>query len=144
MQNKFIRYSAVLLLLLLIILIRKFEGILFYDPFLQFFKSDFQNKILPSFEGLKLILNLFLRYFLNSTLSIAIIYILFLNKTHVKIALVLYVILFVILISVFCYLVFDSSKPDYFVLFYVRRFLIQPLLILLLIPAFYFQKLTNQ
>jgi exosortase F-associated protein len=140
MPNNFIRYSGVLSAFFLIICIRFFENNLFYDPFLEFFKSDFQNKPLPSFDGFKLTINIFFRYFLNAILSILIIFLLFKNKNHVKVASFLYVFLFLILISVLAYLLFISKNPDYLTLFYVRRFLIQPLLILLLIPAFYFQK----
>jgi exosortase F-associated protein len=140
MPNNFIRYSGVLSAFFLIICIRFFENNLFYDPFLEFFKSDFQNKPLPSFDGFKLTINIFFRYFLNAIISILIIFLLFKNKNHVKVASFLYVFLFLILISVLAYLLFISKNPDYLTLFYVRRFLIQPLLILLLIPAFYFQK----
>lgn len=144
MPNKFFRYSFILIAFFLIIGIRFFEDALFYDPFLTFFKTDYQNKPLPNVDALQLILNLFLRYFANTLLSIAIIYLLFLNKTHVKVAFVLYLILFVLLIAIFSYLLFVSEHPNYLVLFYVRRFLIQPVLLLLLIPAFYFQKLTTK
>ena len=144
MPNKFFRYLFILIAFFLIIGIRFFEDALFYDPFLTFFKTDYQNKPLPNVDALQLILNLFLRYFANTLLSIAIIYLLFLNKTHVKVAFVLYLILFVLLIAIFSYLLFVSEHPNYLVLFYVRRFLIQPVLLLLLIPAFYFQKLTTK
>lgn len=140
MQNKTIRYFGIFIALILIICIRFFESKLFYDPFLHFFKSDYQNNPLPNFESFKLLLSLFLRYLANTLLSISIIYLLFQNKMHVKIASFLYLILFVVLIIVFSFLVFASDKPDYLLLFYVRRFLIQPVLLLLLIPAFYFQK----
>jgi exosortase F-associated protein len=144
MQNNTIRYVEILIALILIVGIRFFERELFYDPFLHFFKSDYQNKSLPNFDGFKLILNIFLRYLANTLLSIAIIYLLFQNKMHVKMASFLYLIVFVVLILVFYFLIFDSESPDYLLLFYVRRFLIQPILLLLLIPAFYFQKLTRQ
>ena len=144
MPNKFFRYSLLLIAFFLIIGIRFFEDDLFYDPFLTFFKTDFQNKSLPNVDALQLILNLFLRYFTNALLSMAIIYLLFLNITHVKVALVLYLVLFVLLLIIFSYLLFVSENPNYLVLFYVRRFLIQPVLLLLLIPSFYFQKLTSK
>jgi len=129
MQNKIYRYSGIAVAFFLIICIRFFEDSLFYDPFLEFFKSDYQNKPLPNFEGFKLILNVFFRYFLNTLLSILIIYLLFKNRNHVKIASILYVFLFIVLIILFSFSLFSSSKPDYLVLFYIRRFLIQPLLI---------------
>ncbi|MFC4739007.1 exosortase F system-associated protein [Flavobacterium ponti] len=144
MPNKLLRYIGISIALLLIVSIRFFEHKLFYDPFLQFFKSEYQNKSLPEFDTFKLFLNLFLRFIANTILSITILYLFFLNKMHIKIAAVLYVILFVILISVLFYLLLFSSSPNYLFLFYIRRFLIQPIMLLLLIPAFYFQKLTSQ
>lgn len=144
MPNKLLRYSGIVVSFFLIICIRFFEDNLFYDPFLEFFKTEFQNKTLPVFDGFKFYTNLFLRYFCNTLLSILIIYLLFQNKTNVKIAFFLYLIFFVLLILVFVYLTQSSNKPDYLVLFYVRRFLIQPILILLLVPAFYFQKIAEK
>ena len=49
-----------------------FEKDLFYDPFLEFFHGDTQNKILPEFDTLKLFLGLLLRYFMNGILTIII------------------------------------------------------------------------
>lgn len=140
MQSKGLRYLGIFIAFLAIVCIRLFEDKIFYDPFLHFFKSDYQNKALPDLQNFKLIGNLFLRYLANSLLSITIIYLLFQNKMHVKIATFLYLIVFVVLIIVFSYLIFASDNPDYLLLFYIRRFLIQPILLLLLIPAFYFQK----
>lgn len=144
MPNNILRYSGIFIAFFLIICIRFFEDSLFYDPFLQFFKLDYQNKPLPNFDGFKLIANLFFRYFLNTLFSIFIIYLLFKNKNHVKVASVLYAFMFVILICILSYLLFLSQNPDYLVLFYIRRFLIQPIFILLLIPAFYFQKKSEK
>ena len=140
MLNKLIKYIGVFVALFLLICIRFFEEDLFYDPFLQFFKSEYQNKPLPDFDEFKLIVNVVLRYFLNAIFSVLILYFLFKNNTHIKVAVFFYLFLLVFLLLVFAYLLFFSENPNYLLLFYVRRFLIQPLFILLLIPAFYFQK----
>ena len=140
MPNKIFRYSGIIVAFFLLICIRFFEDKLFYDPFLEFFKSDYQNKPLPNFEGFKLIINIFFRYFLNALLSVLIVYLLFKNTIHVKVASILYVFLFVVFIAILSYILFLSQKQDYLMLFYIRRFLIQPILLLLLVPAFYFQK----
>ncbi|MBF2082162.1 exosortase F system-associated protein, partial [Flavobacterium psychrophilum] len=50
-------------------------------------------------------------------------------------------ILFLVLLMIGFYIVlnfFDESQKT--ILFYIRRFIIQPIFILLFIPAFYFQK----
>lgn len=119
------------------VLIRFYENDWFYDPFLNYFKGDYQNQPFPEFENGKLFFHLFFRYFLNTLLSLGMIYVLFKNKEFIKISSVLYLIFFIILISVFFYL--SNFSDNNFVLFYVRRFLIQPLFLLLFLPAFYFQ-----
>lgn len=120
------------------VLIRLFESRWFYDPFLSYFKGAYQSQPFPEFESFKLFFNLFLRYFLNTVLSLGIIYVLFRNKEFLKVASFLYTVFFVLLIVAFFYIVNYSDNS--FVLFYVRRFLIQPLFLLLFVPAFYFQK----
>lgn len=143
LQNNYIRYSAILVLLLLLISVRFFEKELFYDPFLLFFKSsDYQNKSMPEFETIKLSLNITFRYFLNSLFSIGIIYLLFRENNLLKFTTLLFVALFFILIGLFLLLT-KGKSPDYLALFYVRRFLIQPLFLILFIPALYYNKVTK-
>lgn len=120
------------------VLIRLFENDWFYDPFLDYFKGAYQSEVFPEFESFKLFFNLFLRYFLNTILSLGIIYVLFRNKEFLKVALFLYALFFILLIAAFFYIV--NYTDNNFILFYVRRFLIQPLFLLLFVPAFYFQK----
>ena len=119
--------------------IRAFETKIFYDPFIAFYKSEYFHKSLPNFDSVKLFSNLLFRFSINSLLSIFIIYKLFSDKAILKIAVYLYVFISLILIiSFFTYLY--SENPDYMILFYIRRFLIQPVLLVLFIPAFYYQK----
>ena len=138
-QNK----SKILLLVLLISLfavIRLFENQLFYDPFLFFFKSEFQLLQLPAFDGIRLFCSLFLRYFLNSIVSLAVIYVVFKETELVKFSAVLYLIFFFILTIFFFSIIHFYGNSNNLLLFNVRRFLIQPIFILLFIPAFYYQK----
>lgn len=131
------------LTLVLLACIRAFETKIFYDPFVAFYKSEYFHKPLPNFNSVKLFLNLLFRYSLNSSLSIFIIYKLFSDKAILKIAVYLYVIIGLILITSFCVYLY-SEKPDYMILFYIRRFLLQPVLLVLFIPAFYYQKKQNK
>ena len=141
-KHKF-RISLLLLSLLGLILIRAFENQLFYDPFLSFFKTDYQNKPLPDFDGVSLFFGLLIRYTLNTLLSLGIIYLLFKQLQLVRFAMLLYVVFFVVLIVLFFGLLYFSEQPDYLILFYIRRFLIQPLFLVLFIPAFYYQKINR-
>lgn len=131
------------LALLGLILVRAFEGQLFYDPFLSFFKTDYQNKPLPDLNCYLLFGNLLLRYALNTFFSLIIIRLLFNERNLMLFSGYLFIFLFVILVIVFFGLLHFSDQPDYLILFYIRRFLIQPLFLVLFIPAFYYQQLTR-
>lgn len=133
-------YVIVGVLILALILVRAFESKLFYDPFLKFFHGENQNKPLPDYDGFKLFLGLFSRYLINSVITISIIYLLFKETSIVKLTAVLLVVFFVILITAFFLILNFSSKPDYLVVFYIRRFLIQPLFLILFVPAFFYQR----
>lgn len=124
----------------LLVLVRAFENELFYDPFLDFFKKDFTKLRLPNFNSTQLFLSLLLRYTLNTAISLGIIYVLFKDVGMVKFAFVLYYFFFMILIVAFFYIVYFANEQSNWVLFYVRRFLIQPIFVLLFVPGFYYQK----
>ncbi len=121
-------------------LIRWYESAWFYDPFLAYFKGDYQQHSFPEFDSSRLFLNLIFRYLLNTILSLGLIYVLFKNTEFLKVASVLYLIFFVVLMSGFFIIIQFADNTYNFMLFYLRRFLIQPLFLLLFIPAFYFQK----
>ena len=137
-KNKF-RVLIAIGALLALVAVRAFEQKLFYDPFLPFFKTEFQGKSLPNYDGFKLFLNTFLRYFLNTIFSILLIFQIFKEKKLVVFVSWLYLFLFVVLAIIYFGLLY-SKTSDYLVLFYVRRFLIQPLFLVLFIPAFYYQR----
>ena len=138
--NHKIRIALTLFFVLLLVLIRAYEDSLFYDPFLDYFKSQYYNLPLPKIDNLQLILGFFFRYFLNTALSLALIYIMFKDIDAVKFASVLYFIFFVILLAAFFFILLSNGETHKMALFYIRRFLIQPIFLLLFLPAFYYQK----
>lgn len=138
--NNKLRFVQFLLLVVLLVLVRAFENQLFYDPFLDFFKKDFAKLRLPSFDSSQLFLGLLFRYTLNTVISLGIIYVIFKDVAMVKFAFVLYYFFFMILIVAFFYIVYFANENSNWVLFYVRRFLIQPIFVLLFVPGFYYQK----
>lgn len=133
------------LLVFLLISIRFYENQLFYDPLLRFFKSSgyLQNQI-PDFNPYQLILNTIFRYTLNSFISVAIIAIAFQDRNIIKFSAVLYLLLLILIGSIFSYLIFTIENQHYLVLFYVRRFLIHPIFLLVLFPAFYYYRLKQR
>lgn len=143
-MKKVLKILAVLILVGLLVCIRAFEDMLFYDPLLEFFKVDYKTLPLPEMENFALLTNIALRFFINTLISLAILWVVFRDKEIIKISLVLYVLLFIALFSAFIFIVFTSEgTSSHLLLFYVRRFLIQPLFLLILLPAFYFQKFKN-
>ena len=122
-------------------LIRTFESQLFYDPFLEYFESDFKSLPFPQADVVKLFLGLLFRYFLNTILSLILIYALFYDREILKFSSFLYMFFFVLLFGMF-FLILNYFPDGSWLLFYVRRFIIQPIFILLFIPAFYYQQLN--
>jgi exosortase F-associated protein len=117
---------------------------------IKFFKSIQSYNSLPQFETTKLLVNVVMRFLVNTSVSLGILWVIFQDRDVVRLSGLLYSALFVLLFAVFCYLLVSKSAPvenmdiasetdNFMSLFYVRRFLIQPLLLLILIPAFYFQ-----
>jgi len=131
--------AIVILLVLLLALIRNFEGELFYDPFLNFFKDEFLHSEIPTLHYFKLFAGLFFRYLLNTIISLGILYVIFKQTDLIKFAGFLYGIFFLILIVSFFAIVYFYSPDKSMMLFYVRRFIIQPIFLLLFLPAFYYQ-----
>jgi len=136
-----IKMILLLALFGLLILIRAFENELFYDPYLSFFKNDYLHIDSPRREIFKLTAFTILRYVLNSGISLGIIFLFFKDKSIVRFSALIYGIALLVLIIPFLYFVIHPKQEDYYIFFNIRRFLIQPLLLLLLIPAFYFYKL---
>ena len=141
--NNKIRLFVLFLLVLVLAAIRIFEDSLFYDPFLHYFKADITNFPLPDVEKLNLFLSLFFRYLLNSIVSITFILIAFKDLSFTKFASILYGLLFIILIIAFYVVLVFYANENKMELFYIRRFLIQPLFLLLFIPGYLIQKRSN-
>ncbi len=132
--------AGILLLLILLVAVRLFQENLFYDPLLPFFKTE--NKVLPDYSSFKLFAGLAFRYFLNSIFSLAIIYLAFKDRGIVRLAAILYGLFFVVFITAF-FIIINTDDVNLLLLFYIRRFLIQPLFLILFLPAFYYQKIMK-
>jgi exosortase F-associated protein len=143
LRNK-IRVFSVGILFFLLVLVRAYETFLFYDPFLLYFKSDFNSMVYPTFDSLPFITNLLFRYGLNTCLSLGIIFALFQDKRMIKFIAFLYFIFFIILLVLFFIVLYHTAFFSCLSLFYVRRFLIQPIFLLLFIPGLYYQKVSRK
>jgi len=135
------RFKIIIAVFIVICLggVRAFEKELFYDPFLIYFDSDFKGLPFPEVDTFKLFGGLLFRYVLNGILSTALIYNLFKNTEIVKFTVLLYLFFLVILFGIF-FLTLKCYPDGSWLLFYIRRFIIQPIFVLLFIPAFYYQQ----
>ena len=106
LNHKF-KIALVSLFVFLLALIRAYEDTLFYDPFLNYFKSDYNSLPLPEYNSLLLFLGLMFRYALNTALSLGIIYVIFKEISLLRFASILYVIFFLGLIIAFFLTIFD-------------------------------------
>ncbi|SDS51685.1 exosortase F-associated protein [Gramella sp. MAR_2010_147] len=131
------------ILIFLLAVIRLFEQDLFYDPLILFFKSDYLLGIIPPMDMAKLMFNLSLRFCLNTIISLTIIYVSFRDINILKFSAVLYGVLYVVATIIFIFLVLNIEREHYLALFYVRRFLIHPIFLLILLPAFYYYRLRE-
>ena len=142
-MSKFFSYTLVGVLFVLLVLIRAYQDVLFYDPYLLFFENDYLYIDSPRREVAKLISFTTLRYFLNSAISLSIIYVVFKSKLMLKFSCFIFLVAYIIFILPFLYFVINPEQEDYYMFFNVRRFLIQPIILIVLLPAFYYYKLKR-
>lgn len=132
-----LQWLAIAALVLLLISVRLFERVLFYDPFIEAFHKVAVT--IPAYDTGKLFFNYFLRYLLNTAVSMGILWVFFKDRQILRLTGVLYTVFFIVLAALL-YVTLQPESPSLKAIFYLRRFLIQPMFILLFLPAFYYQK----
>lgn len=120
--------------------VRMLEDRLFYDPFLNYFHEADKNISFPPFEWGKLIAGYLFRFVLNLLFSCVIIHFWFSNKQWTIQGAILITIIFLITFPIYLYCIYSRFETGYLFSFYMRRFVIQPLILLLIIPMFYYRK----
>ena len=138
-MSKNLRIVIILLLFGVLIGLRAFASQLFYDPLDAFFKGEFQGQQLPEMIKGKLLLHTCLRSVTTGIISVLIINFWFNDRSKTQLT------VFILagttnLFFILFWLIIGLDEPPLEVLFYLRRFLIQPLILILLIPAFYYEK----
>lgn len=129
------------LLFLMLINVRVFVQPYLYDPLTSYFKNEYLYAPIPKVNLFNFFLNLFYRYTLNTIISLMILYLIFNNLKDLKFSIIFYSVAFVALGSILFVLLEYNLNQGYMLVFHVRRFLIHPIFLLLLIPTFYYQKL---
>lgn len=133
-----IKYLLIFLLVLILVATRFFEEKLFYDPLLSFFKEDFVNANFPKFDSIQHLWSIAFRFWLNSVVSLGILYLIFSKKSLIKLSFLMYFFVFLVCLSLYYHFIVTEFQWGFTAGFYIRRILIQPILLLLLIPAFWY------
>ncbi|WP_375180723.1 exosortase F system-associated protein [Chryseobacterium sp.] len=141
---KNLKWILVILGILGLISVRILEDRIFYDPFLNYFHEANKNLPFPDFEWGKLIFGYIFRFILNLLFSCVVIHFWFRNKQWTIQGAVLITIIFAITFPIYLYCIYDRFEIGYLFSFYMRRFVIQPLTLLLIIPMFYYRKQINK
>jgi exosortase F-associated protein len=141
---KNLNWILVIIGVLGLISVRILEDRIFYDPFLSYFHEANKNLPFPDFEWGKLILGYIFRFILNLLFSCVVIHFWFRNKQWTIQGAVLIAIIFAITFPIYLYCIYDRFEIGYLFSFYMRRFVIQPLTLLLIIPMFYYRKQINK
>ena len=87
-----------------------------------------------------LILSYFFRFFLNLFFSAIVVHFMFLNKKWTLQAVLLMAIAFIVFFPIYLWCIYSKMEIGYLFTFSVRRFVIQPIILLLIIPIFYYRK----
>ncbi len=137
---KLLRIILIITLIIGLIGVRMTEDVLFYDPFLGYFKSADENAEMPNYEWSKLMGGYLFRFLLNLSISVGLIQLIFRNKKWTIQAGVLILLVFGFTFPLYLYCIYTEFEVGYLFSFYMRRFVIQPLTLLLIIPLFYYRK----
>jgi len=135
---------VILVFLFLMLVLLRFTAYKFsYDPFISYFRHDYLSKPIPEFNSYRLLFSMFVRYFLNTVISLMIIWVAFQNRNMIRFSVKFYTIAFIFLIFVFFVILKSEFKHGYLLAFYIRRFIVHPLFVLILLPAFYYKYLKE-
>ncbi|MEQ6125196.1 exosortase F system-associated protein [Pseudotenacibaculum sp. MALMAid0570] len=144
-MNKSLRIILIFILFGLLFLVRAYEMDLFYDPLIEYFQNDYLYKPIPEINSWHLVVDMLFRYTINSLITLGIIYIIFHNKKYVKFSGFLLMFSFMIMIAIFSMLLRTNFEAGYLFPFYIRRFIVHPLFLLILLPAFFYhQRITKK
>lgn len=138
----FIKLGGIGVLIGFLALVRLYEYEFFYDPFMYFFEQKYQAGESIQFPAY-MFFNVFWRFLLNTLISLLILYVAFRSKGIIKFSVLVYLAFFIVLFPLFIYLMNNVQPNDYLAAFYVRRFLAHPVLVLILLPAFYYYRLQK-
>ncbi len=123
--------------------VRVEEDRFFYDPFLRFFNEVDKKNAFPDFQWWKLIYNHIFRFLLNLFFSALIIQFIFRKISWTVQGILMITVVFLVTFPIYLYCISTHFEVGYLFSFYMRRFVIQPIILLLIIPLFYYRKVME-
>jgi exosortase F-associated protein len=129
-----------MVLLLILVAVRLFEKHLFNDGLIHFFEYEYLQSSLPNISISHILLIDSVRFWFNSLLSIVILYLFFKQTKLLRFLWIFYGVFFIILAGILYYILNNYEAGNYLGLFYIRRILIQPIILFVLFPALLYQK----
>lgn len=134
---------AVVLGALGLVLVYVFQLQLFYDPF-QAFQPDGEFISAPQVDVIPYITAKVVRYMLNDGFALLIIWGLFGNKRYMRFAVIIFLIGLFVLLPLYLVMSLNFYASAYAFLNHLHRLVLNPVLMMLLIPAFYYQKSLSE
>jgi len=122
-----------------LVLVYIFQMQIFYDPHQNFSVNDVHAKV-PELDVMHYILSKILRYSLNDGFALLIIWGLFANKKYMRFAVIIFLIGLLILLPLYLALSISFYPNSFTFLNHLHRIVLNPVLMMLLIPAFYYQQ----
>ena len=126
-----------------LVLVYIFQMQLFYDPYQHFSINDV-HAVAPELNAPHYILSKVLRYSLNDGFALLIIWGLFANKKYMRFAVIIFLIGLLVLLPMYLILSITFYPNSFTVLNHLHRIVLNPVLMMLLIPAFYYQESLSQ
>ncbi len=136
--HRLLSWVAIVLLIILLVGVRFFETTLFAEPLYDYFHTDYQILAIPSGKAGVILAVTALRYFVNTVLSLGILWFIYKKRTFIIASLWVYLFAFVILLITMAVCLFIEGDSAKMILFYARRFLIHPILLFILVAGFYY------
>jgi exosortase F-associated protein len=122
-----------------LVLVYIFQMQIFYDPYQNFTLNNVTANV-PELEVMHYILSKIFRYALNDGFALLIIWGLFANKKYMRFAVLIFLIGLFLLLPLYLVLSITFYPNSFTFLNHLHRIVLNPVLMMLLIPAFYYQQ----
>ena len=143
-MRKQIRYGLVATAFLALIAVRFIAQWMWDDPLIPYFKlPDYSTQPFPEIQEFSFGCYLTIRYAINALLSAVILHLLFPRKGLLQFLTLTFLLFWAIgMILLFAQL--NGEDPNFNGLLFARRILMHPILLLVLLPALYYQQFQEQ